>query len=235
MCEQSLNELAVGSPGRTAAAVLKDVHRTATTTWMLGLAAISGPIVAYMERRSDSWHLLGHSLVLWILIGLVCCSYSGYRVAIARTTAALILAVMGYYGSTAYLDRVASLSARTLAFWLLAACLGGSTLAATCVRARRIGVDGILASFVIIGMLLGDTVNIRGGLAGLENRGFDSFVAAAPLTDVASIMGIVGAFTYMVITCRRQSWSHLAPYSVVTGLTIGYVLISLPDYILFRL
>jgi hypothetical protein len=213
-------------------------HRLRTSigaAWRLGLAAISGPIAAHLENGPDSWHLLGHSLILWILIGLIASGHASYQQAIARTTTALIISVAGYYWSTAHVDHTANTSAQTVIFWLALALIGGPTLAVLSVTARRVAAVGIFTSFVIIGMLLGDTLNIRGGLIGLENRGVDSLIGSAPITDVSTILGIGGAAIYLLIICRRQTLSWLSSCYGTIGLMTGYLLISAPDYLLFRL
>jgi hypothetical protein len=112
-----------------------------------GLAFTSGLIVAYMETRADSWHLLGHSIVLWILLGLLCVSVDGWTLAIVRTTTALIAAVLGYFPDVAVWSQVGTDSRRTVIFWVALAGIGGPIIA-----------------------------NLRGNIASDRNRGDAGFI-----------------------------------------------------------
>jgi hypothetical protein len=204
---------------------------------VLGTSLAASIFAAYAQDRWISWHTLGHSVVLWVVIGIAASTRGTYRRAGWRVTAALTVSVFAYYLAQqlpghAFYHRTGS---GVVVFWFLVASVGGPALAALCVTARTNNPLGIAAGATVLGVLLGDVINARGGRVGLLNNGLTSWIGASMARDPVSVIGLGAALVGVCFAVHRYSWTPTALMTVPAGLLFGYLLVSAPDIVLFRL
>lgn len=64
---------------------------------VLALAAASGVFAAYVQDAWPSWHFIGHSLVLWIIVAAAAALVGTWFQSWLTTSAALAVAVLSYF------------------------------------------------------------------------------------------------------------------------------------------
>lgn len=197
----------------------------------LGISVLALAITVAQETLID-WRNIGHSLVLWILIGVVVANLGSYGQAKWSTPAAISLSVAIYYAVLVIFGRTVTESFILLIlFWLVAAIVGGRLLAYFCDLALR--ADSVMswtARGLVAGMICGSGLN--SAMVGIpSNWGvWKSAVEAFRTLPQPLVLGIIGSVTYLVVVIfwrqLRVGWrATITPVGVI----VGWLAVSMPD------
>lgn len=202
---------------------------------VLALAVASSSFAAYVQDAWPTWHYIGHSLVLWIIVATVAAVRGSWLQSWLTTSAVLFVAVMSYFIAVRTFGpfEYPSLLSPLLLFWIVLAVVGGLGFATICLTAVNPGQLSWAAIGTIAGLLLGDAINASIGIPFAERtEPVKALLSIADNPGPVLIIGSIAAllWTATMIVHRRH---HLGlTWLIVPGVLVGFVLVTIPDFLL---
>jgi len=202
---------------------------------VLALAAASGVFAAYVQDAWPSWHFIGHSLVLWIIVAAAAALVGTWFQSWLTTSAALAVAVLSYFIAARVFGpfEYPALLSPLLLFWVVLAAVGALGFATICLTAANHGRLSYLAVGVIAGLLVGDAINTSVGIPYVEqSEPLTALRSVIDNSDPVMIIGTTGALCWIAIMLVHHRHSLIRAWLIVPGALVGQVLVTIPDLLL---
>lgn len=158
-------------------------------------------LVAWAQVSFPSaFFLLGHSLTLWFLIGLVASSRGSWREAAITSALTLGCSVLVFFfvWDVSDLQITGEFNSVTVIGWILAAPIAGALTSTLSLLGKKSGYGSGLACGVIVGFVLGDWFYTNVG------TDFSRIVAVLNPPDVLAVVALLASVIELVLFARRN-------------------------------
>lgn len=179
---------------------------------VIGLGALSGIVGAY--SYSSPWRSVAHSLGLWIILSATVALGNTRKLAVYNALAALLPAVVSFYGSLALLYSY-PVGLQSLVLWSVAALIAAGPIGVVASYAPRQDLPGSVTTALILGLLLGD--------AGVRLRNYG--------VDPAVLLDAAGAALLAALTFRTLSKVVTVLGLLPLAFVLGYTAVSVPNLV----
>jgi hypothetical protein len=223
------------SPWRWAQRLASPWRTSLTFTFVaVGVSIMLTGIVAVLQDRIQSWHPIGHSIILWVALSLLTATRGTFRQAVVSTQCLLVCSVVAYYATTTAVspfeegDSILFL----MVFWVVGAIAGGFIFSTVALVAFSEGRIGGLAVGLVAGIIFGDVSNASSGIPFLDNSAFVGMLETLLLVTPLTVIGGCALVVYLSVMTVHRAKSGLSVLLIPLGVPLGFVLVSLPDIVL---
>lgn len=195
----------------------------------------SGVTAAYIQDAWPTWHYLGHSLVVWIIVATAAAFRGTLLQAWATSTSALAIAVLSYFVTIRLVGpfEYPSLLSPLLLFWLILAVIGG--LGFACLGLVAVNRTWLTwpAVGTVVGLLIGDALNAEVGIPWIDESMsittvWDMRGSYGPVFNLAAFAAVSWIVAMFIVHRRYLARSWL----LLPGIPVGYALVTIPDLLL---